>query len=203
MKYSSVKKASWFFSGALGWIVKIIATILVIGVVTAAICATVFALYIDNYIRPYIDNLSLSDLTLNATSFVYATDSATGEYIELEQLHSEENRIWVDYEDISQNMFKALVAVEVSRFSHITAWTGSVRSAPWSIWLCRSVRIMAAVPRLPSSSSKNITGDDDVTVQRKIQEILRALEFEKKLHKGRHFGVLPEYRIFWARLLRY
>ena len=66
MKYSSVKKASWFFTGALGWIVKILATILVIGVVTAAICATVFALYIDNYIRPYIDNLSLSDLTLNS-----------------------------------------------------------------------------------------------------------------------------------------
>ncbi len=183
MKYSSVKKASWFFSGALGWIVKIIATILVIGIVTTAICATVFALYIDNYIRPYIDNLSLSDLTLNATSFVYATDSATGEYIELEQLHSEENRIWVDYEEISQNMFKALVSVEDSRFfSH--------NGVDWIRTIGAMVNMVVPIRENYGGGStitqqliKNITGDDDVTVQRKIQEILRALEFEKNYTK--------------------
>lgn len=129
MKYSSVKKASWFFSGALGWVVKIIATILVIGIVTAAICATVFALYIDNYIRPYIDNLSLSDLTLNAIKFCLCDGHETGEYIELEQLYSEENRIWVDYEEISENMFHALIAVEIPGFTLIMALTGFVRLA--------------------------------------------------------------------------
>ena len=183
LKYSSVKKASWFFSGALGWIVKIIATILVISIVTAAICATVFALYIDNYIRPYIDNLSLSDLTLNATSFVYATDNETGEYIELEQLHSEENRIWVDYEDINQNMFKALVAVEDSRFytHHGVDWVRTIGAMVNMVVPIREN--YGGGSTITQQLIKNITGDDDVTVQRKIQEILRALEFEKNYTK--------------------
>jgi penicillin-binding protein 1A len=183
LKYSSVKKASWFFTGALGWFVKVVATILAIGVITTAICATVFSLYIDNYIRPYIDRLSLSDLTLNATSFVYATNPDTGEYVELEQLYREENRIWVDYEDINPNMFAALVAVEDSRFySH--------KGVDWIRTLGATINMIVPFRENYGGGStitqqliKNITGDDDVTVQRKIQEILRALEFEKNYTK--------------------
>jgi len=183
LKYSSLKRTSWYFSGALGWIVKIIATVLVIGVITTAICATVFALYIDNYIRPFIDNLSLADLTLNETSFVYATDTKTGEYIELEQLYSEENRIWVDYEDISPNMINALVAVEDSRFfSH--------KGVDWIRTIGAMINMVVPLrdnygggSTITQQLIKNITGDDDVTVERKIQEIMRALEFEKNYTK--------------------
>ena len=127
MKARVIKKAAWFFTGTLGWIVKIFLTIFCIGVVTAAICAAAFALYISNYIQPNIDNVSLEDLVLNETSFVYAYDKEGNEVL-LERLYSTENRIWVDYDHISKNMFNALIAIEDERFySHKGGdWTRTI-----------------------------------------------------------------------------
>ena len=175
----SVKKAMWFFSGTVGWVIKIIATILVIGTVTAAICTTVFALYIDRYIKPNIDNIRIDDMKLNFTSFVYATDPDTGETIELEQLYSEENRIWADYPQMPQNLLDAVVSVEDSRFHthHGVDW---VRTFGAMVNMVIPLREgFGGGSTLTQQLIKNITGEDDITVQRKIQEILRALEFEK------------------------
>jgi len=164
-------------------IVKIVATILVIAIVTSAICATVFALYIDRYIRPNVDNINIDDIQLNYTSFVYATDPDTGKTIELEQLYNEDNRIWADYEQIPDYMLDAVVSVEDNRF-----WNHSgvdwIRTAGAMINMIIPIRDgFGGGSTLTQQLIKNLTGEDDVTVQRKIQEILRALEFEKTASK--------------------
>ncbi|MBQ3879014.1 MAG: transglycosylase domain-containing protein [Oscillospiraceae bacterium] len=182
MKTPIFKKTFWFFTGTLGWIVKIFLTIFSIGVVTVAICAAAFALYISNYIQPNIDNVSLEDLTLNETSFVYAYD-ANGDKVLLERLYSTENRIWVDYDHISENMVNALVAVEDSRFfTH--------KGVDWQRTIGAMINMIVPLRETFGGGStitqqliKNLTGDDDVTVRRKITEILRALEFEKTYSK--------------------
>ena len=177
------REIGWFFSGAIGWMVKIIATILVIAIVTTTICTTVFALYIDRYIRPAIESIDISDMTLNYTSFVYAVDPSTGQEIELEQLYDENNRVWGDYEDIPQNMMDALVAIEDSRF-----WDH--KGVDWIRTIGAMVNMVGPIrdncgggSTITQQLSKNLTGEKDVTGRRKLQEILRALEVEKQSAK--------------------
>lgn len=43
-------------------------------------------------------------------------DKSTGEYMELNRLHGEENRIWVDYENIPDHLINAAIAGEDRRF---------------------------------------------------------------------------------------
>ena len=128
MKTPIFKKTFWFFTGTLGWIVKIFLTIFSIGVVTVAICAAAFALYISNYIQPNIDNVSLEDLYLNETSFVYAYDK-NGDQVLLEKLYSTENRIWVDFDHISKTWSTPLSRSRTTASSSTKAWTGSAPSA--------------------------------------------------------------------------
>ena len=59
--------------------------------------------------------LSSIKSSLNQTTFLYATDSK-GETVELTRLHGAENRIWVDLENIPENMQNAFVALEDKRF---------------------------------------------------------------------------------------
>ena len=179
----SISKTWWFFTGTIGLVIKIVATILAIAIVTSAICTTIFALYIDRYIKPNIDNIDIDDIQLNYTSFVYATDPDTGEAIELEQLYAEDNRVWVDYEQIPDYMLDAVVSVEDNRF-----WNHSgvdwIRTAGAMINMIIPIREgFGGGSTLTQQLIKNLTGEDDVTVQRKIQEILRALEFEKTCTK--------------------
>ena len=76
-----IREVGWFFSCTLGTIFKVLLTIFVIGAVTAAICITVFAVYIDRYIKPALETVNVADMTLNYTSVVCAVDSETGEEI--------------------------------------------------------------------------------------------------------------------------
>ncbi|MDY5016493.1 MAG: PBP1A family penicillin-binding protein [Eubacteriales bacterium] len=179
----SFRDVGWFFSGTLGWIAKILLTIVVIGIVTAAICTTVFALYIDRYIKPALETVDVSDLTLNYTSVVYAVDRETGGEIELEQLYDENNRIWIDYDEIPPAMYHAVVAVEDNRFytHHGVDWVRTIGAMINMVVPLRSN--FGGGSTITQQLIKNLTGEDDITVERKLQEILRALEFEKSYTK--------------------
>ena len=51
----------------------------------------------------------------NQTSFVYAYDE-NGKTVELARLHGEEDRVWVDLDDMSPYLKEAFIAVEDKRF---------------------------------------------------------------------------------------
>ncbi len=132
----------------------------------------------------YLDDeydLSMVDSSLNYTSVVYALKD--GEYVEAETLHSSENRKWADIEDIPDYLRWAFIAIEDERFYEHSGVDVK--------------RTMAAVVNFfnPSSSStfggstitqqviKNLTGDDEQTVTRKVQEIRRAWYLEREYTK--------------------
>ena len=71
------------------------------------------------YIVGFLDDesdLDLNSLEMNYTSILYVQDKSTGEYMELNRLHGEENRIWVDYENIPDHLIDAAIAGEDRRF---------------------------------------------------------------------------------------
>ncbi|MBR3817792.1 MAG: transglycosylase domain-containing protein, partial [Clostridia bacterium] len=63
----------------------------------------------------------------NQTSFIYAYDK-NGNTVELARLHGEEDRVWVDLDDMSPYMAEAFIALEDNRFEshHGVDWIRTI-----------------------------------------------------------------------------
>ena len=166
--------------GAVGLVAKIVVTVLLVILTTTLLLACVFAFYVKTCLPEDI-GVSPSDYQLSESSIIYCETSA-GEYKELATLHGSENRIWVDLEDIPDYLVKALVAIEDHRFYEH-------KGVDWY----RTVGAMFTMltggddsfggSTITQQLIKNLTGNKEVTVQRKLIEIFQALEFEKKYDK--------------------
>ena len=162
-----------------GRVMGVIGTILLIGVVTGLIFVCIFAFYVKTCISPSLD-LDLNDFTLNQSSIIYYQDSS-GNYQKLTTVKSSENRIWVDGDDIPQHMKDALVAIEDKRFyTH--------KGVDWFRTAHAALNMFTGGSTFGGSTItqqliKNLTQQDDITVQRKLLEIFQALELEKNYDK--------------------
>ena len=154
----------------------VIGTILLIGILTALLFLCIFAFYIKTCIIP-TTKLDLSDYALNQTSTIYYEDSE-GNWKELTTLHGQENRIWVDYDKIPQYMEKALVSIEDKRFYRHNGvdW---YRTAGAFVNMFVGMKNTFGGSTITQQLIKNLTQQDDITVQRKLLEIFQAIEFEK------------------------
>ena len=154
----------------------VIGTLLLCLVLTTLIFACIFAVYIKTDLA---DQLTLSgqDFSLNQTSIIYCQDRETGEWSELQKLYDKENRIWASYDELPQDLIKACIAIEDKRFyDH--------KGVDWVTTGRASLRIFlgqggAGGSTITQQLIKNLTGDQEITVRRKITEMFRALEFEK------------------------
>lgn len=168
------------------WALVAAGTLALIIAIAGSIFMTKFSEYLRTDVIPeaeeYAEELDLDNIALNQTSIIYYQDSETGEYRELQQIMSLENRIWVGYDEIPQDMINAAIAIEDKRF----------REHDGVDWL----RTLSAVNNFIGGSTsfgastitqqliKNISQDDDVTIHRKVQEIFRALAVERRYTKA-------------------
>lgn len=159
---------------------KVLGTLLLIGIVTSAFMACYAAVYITNVIIPEA-KLDLSAYTINENSVIKYEDD-NGQLVELQTLVGAENRQWVDYDEIPQDLVNAVVAVEDKRFWEHNGvdW---YRTAGAFVNMFIGMRNTFGGSTLTQQLVKNITDYDDVTVKRKILEIFTALELEKNYTK--------------------
>ena len=167
------------------WILNILMTVALIGMITGTIVGGVFALWIKNYVDPTVDT-SLLTTSQDLTTRLYYMDfseNPLGVPVEIEdqRLHSTENRLWVAYTDLPQDLVDAFVAVEDHRF-----WKH--KGVDWYATIGATFKWITGLDSRGGSTItqqlvKNITQDDDVTIQRKVQEIFRALNLEKQKSK--------------------
>ncbi|MBR2720498.1 MAG: transglycosylase domain-containing protein, partial [Lentisphaeria bacterium] len=94
---------------------RTLATFFFVMVITGCILVCAVTVYVVGFLDDESE-VDLNSLELNYTSIMYVQDEETGEYVELNRLHGEENRIWVDYEDIPQDLINAAIAAEDRRF---------------------------------------------------------------------------------------
>ena len=155
---------------------KVLGTLLLIGVVTAAFLACFGAVYIREVILPDA-HVEAQAYSTALASTIYYTDRTTGEAVELQSLYGAENRVWIPYSEIPKNLINATVAIEDKRF-----WDH--QGVDW-IRTGKAVLSMMTGDDIQGGSTltqqllKNMTQYKDVTVKRKIVEIFRALDFEK------------------------
>ena len=119
---------------------------------------------------------------MNLTSVIYYKDSETGQQVELTRLYGSENRVWVNYSEIPQDLIDAVIAIEDERFE-------SHKGFDWKRTLAAAVNVVMPFSGNFGGSTitqqlvKNLTEENEITIQRKVLEILRALNLERKLTK--------------------
>ncbi len=157
----------------------IVGTIVLICILAVLLFLCIFAFYIKTCIIPN-SQLDLDDYALNQTSTIYYQDG--DDWKVLTTLHGKENRIWVDYEDIPTYMEKALVSIEDKRFYRHNGvdW---YRTAGAFVNMFVGMKNTFGGSTITQQLIKNLTQQDDITVQRKMLEIFQALEFEKQHDK--------------------
>lgn len=171
-------------AGAAGGVVrlslKIIISILLVFICTGLLFVCIFAYYVKTTLDPRMET-KLEDYKVNLSTTIWYTD-AEGVAQELVTLDSDEDRIWVEYENIPEDMEHALVAIEDKRFYEH-------KGVDWYRTAGAMVNMFFAMNNEFGGSSitqqliKNVTGEDQGLVMRKLVEIFQALELEKTYTK--------------------
>lgn len=167
---------------ALTYLLNIFFTVLIVGMITGVVVGCAFLLYIKGNIDPNydgLDNLKF-DSSLNTT--ISYIDPDTGLEETVVTLHGSENRLWAEYKEIPEMLINAFIAIEDQRFyTHkgfdVKRTLGAVLNF-----------IMPGGDSYGGSTItqqliKVVSQDDDATIQRKVQEIFRAINVETKFSK--------------------
>ena len=165
---------------ALRTVLKVASTVLLVVLLTAVLFTCVFAYYVKTDLATNLD-ISLTDFKLDLTSTMYYQDPTGGMQV-LTTLDSSVNRTWVDLPNIPIDIQHAAVAIEDKRFYEHKGvdWYRTV-GAFANMFLKNDNTFGGST--ITQQLIKNLTHEDDVTVQRKLTEIFRALDFEKTYTK--------------------
>lgn len=127
-------------------------------------------------------NFDLNTYKYIETSHVYATNQA-GEEVEVATLHGVENRKWVDLNQIPENLQNAVVAIEDKRFWEHNGvdWQRTTFAVANLFLKLRDEKQGGST--ITQQLIKNISEENDVSIQRKLKEIFRALNLEKDYSK--------------------
>ena len=147
---------------------------LIVGVV-GVVCASVMLIYAVNVINgDAVFDLNEKKHALSQTSFIYAYNT-DGSLKELTRLHSEENREWINLEDMGEYLPEAFKAIEDKRFDehHGVDWIRTIGV------IVKPSNFGQGGSTITQQLIKNLTDENQVTVARKFTEILSALNLEK------------------------
>ncbi|QAT49292.1 transglycosylase [Caproiciproducens sp. NJN-50] len=179
-------------------ILRGIATVLAVLAVSGTIVSVSLFSYIYGLKNESVD-YDLHKLQLNYTSFIYVNGSGddASNPVKYQSLYSSENRIWVDYDKIPKAMKDAIVAIEDKRY-----WEH--KGVDWKRTFSAVVNLFNFFQSDGSSYGgstitqqliKNVTGENEVSLTRKVKEIFRAMNLEKKYSKeeilGAYLNVVP------------
>lgn len=158
---------------------RILFTLLMVLIMAGTIVGISLSIYVAK-IASEPTGINLRAKSVNQTSFIYVKNKK-GKYKKYKSLYSSENRVWVNFNDIPENMKQAQIAIEDKRF---TEHHGVDLN-----------RTFGAILHLTSGDSsyggstltqqliKNISDDNEVSLNRKLREIIKALKLETEYTK--------------------
>lgn len=124
--------------------------------------------------------------TMGFNSYVYDSEGNV-----IAELKKEENRVWINFEDVPKMLINAYVAVEDKRFFY---HEGIDFKRIGSAGISYVRKILGADVDIQGGSTitqqliKNLTKQDQITIPRKLQEQWQAMELEKVLTKEEILG---------------
>ncbi|MBQ0038538.1 MAG: transglycosylase domain-containing protein [Clostridiales bacterium] len=157
-----------------------VGTICLVAVLTIAIFAGIFMFYINHSLKGNVE-VDMSEYDMSVSTELYYQNPKNDKWVMYQTLYASENRRLVSGKEISDYLRQAAIAIEDKRFNthHGVDWHGTMRAIA-STLLGRGTEGGSTITQ---QMIKNVTGDKDETVKRKITEIYRALELEKRYDK--------------------
>ena len=155
---------------------KIFVILIVVFALIVSIVAGAYVGFIDNSM-----DLIAEEYNLDFTSIIYYVDEKTNQPVEVDRIHRAENREWVDIENVPENLTNAFIAIEDERFRD---HKGVDLKRTFGAFIQYMMgRDSYGGSTITQQLVKNITGDNDKSPIRKIHEIIRAINLEKKMSK--------------------
>lgn len=157
-----------------------IGTVFLVGILSLTMFAGIFMMYVNTKLKGHVE-IDLSEYTQELSTELYYQKPGSDEWTMYQTLFANENRIWVDSEDIPKNLKQAAIAIEDKRFmSHKGVdWRGTARA----IFSTVTGSGVQGGSTITQQLIKNRTGNNENTVKRKITEIYRALALEEDYDK--------------------
>ena len=167
--------------GIVRRVLFIVGTLLLVGICTGAMMLGIFLKYVDTTLASSLQ-VRAEDYTMSLSSVIYYQDKESGEWVEYQNIYGVENRIWADLEDMPDALWQAAVAIEDQRFFEHNGvdWLRTLH-ATFNMFTGGEDTFGGST--ITQQLLKNMTGDNKGTVNRKVREIFRALEFEKNYTK--------------------
>lgn len=171
----------------LSYFFNVLLTVLLVCLITGIIVASVFAVYINQHLDLEIDPSTIVAVNRDSTTRIYYMKFETeedrinrdGTLVEIEdqRLYSTDNALAVSYSQLPKDLINAFVAIEDKRFeSHNGVDLITTGKAIKNFVFGGSG---AGGSTITQQLIKNVTQEDEVTVQRKVEEIFRAINLEK------------------------
>ena len=170
-----------------GTIGKVLMAGTLIAIITGCLVVGIFAVYVFGFIDSSMDGYDLLELQQDYSTTLYLTDPKTGERITeppLAVLHGGENRIWVSYDEMAQNLRNAFVAIEDERFETHNGVDWKRTTAAFVNMFYNITDSSFGGSTITQQLVKNLTKDDSRSAMRKVREIMRAHTAERKYDKS-------------------
>ncbi len=158
-----------------------IATVLMIVLVCGFVFVGILGEYLESDVLPESADYEFNISDLEQTSKVWYVDS-NGNIQLLQELYTSYDREWVEYEDIPEDLIHAAIAIEDKRFYEHQGvdWITTVKAC-LNMFMGGDSQFGGST--ITQQLIKNDTGENSVTVQRKVMEIFRAQYAEKLYEK--------------------
>ena len=162
-----------------------------LGVIVASVLAVMLSLYVVKVTANDSSLLNLENLKLSYSSTIYAVNTETGEMEPYQRLVDNADRIWVDLNQIPEDLKNAFIAVEDKTFYENNG-VNFKRTISATVNLALSKLTGGKITLYDTEQGastitqqliKNITGDDDHDPLRKVREIFRAISLNGRYSK--------------------
>ncbi len=172
---------------------KILATLFLVGVITGCIVVTALTVYVMKF-SDTTDVVDIESYKYSYSTLIYATDVA-GNEVEVDKLNSGKNQTWVGYADIPQHVKDAFRCSEDIRFFDHEGVDWKRTFASFANLFLHFYDTRQGGSTITQQVIKNVTLDNDSSIPRKVREIFRAINTERKFTKAQilecYLNIIP------------
>ena len=157
---------------------------------TLKICCTIFLMLMALFIiytvmviaSASMEPLDFDSYKMNYSGQIYYKNGKTGEFENLDSVYSKENRVWVPITEMPDHLKDAAVAIEDERFyKHNGVDLKRTFGAVFHYVIDKDSAYGGST--ITQQLVKNLTGNRDRSVSRKIKEIWNSFRLERKMSK--------------------
>ncbi|MBE6838030.1 MAG: peptidoglycan glycosyltransferase [Ruminococcus sp.] len=159
-------------------------SLVLVCIITFSIVATALTVYVIKFMENTSDvDIDLYNLDVITTSFIYAQDPETGEWVEIHRMSQNQNRILVTLDEVPQHVQDAFICTEDERFFEHEGVDFKRTFAAFANMFLEFWDTKQGGSTITQQLVKNLTGDEDKTSTRKMREIFRAMNLEDEYPK--------------------